>query len=98
MNNRMQLPSDPKLAGQMLQSHAATEANKVERGLIGMVFGMGSEKAGNIGAFAFFVGAVLFLVVLFAAPTPDFPKREALLTFGGVMTTALGFIFGRSTA
>lgn len=98
MPNQMQLPKDPRLAGQMLQSHAATEAAKIKRGAIGAIFGMDTEKPGNIGVFAFALAALLFLVVLFVEPGPDFPKREALLTFGGIMTTALGFIFGRATS
>lgn len=98
MSNQIQLPKDPRLAGQLLQSHAATQAAKVKRGAIGWLFGMGTEKPGNIGVFAFGVAAALFLVVLFSPAVPDFPKSEALLTFGGIMTTALGFIFGRVTA
>jgi hypothetical protein len=66
--------------------------------LIGTVFGMDSEKPGNIAAFSFLVAAALFLIVLFMPAAADVPKKEALITFGGIMTTALGFVFGRTTA
>ncbi len=98
MANRIELPKDRELAGQVLQSQADTEAARVRRGAIGWMFGMGSEKLGNIGVFAFVVAAVLLVVVLFLPPAADFPKREALLTFGGIMSTSLGFVFGRLSA
>lgn len=98
MANRIELPKDRELAGKLLQSHADVEAAKMQRGLVGAVIGMGEEKPGNIGVLAFVMAGALFLIVFFAPSTAELPKKEALLTFAGIMTTALGFVFGRATA
>ena len=97
MGTEMRLPSDPKLAGRVLQSHADTAAKKMERGAMGWLFGMSSEKPGNIAGFAFIASAIMLIIVLYAPASADLPKGEAITAFLGIMTASLGFLFGRAT-
>ena len=67
-------------------------------GWVGWAFGNVTEKPGNIAAVAI-VGAFFAIMFLsYVSPKTDgFPLRELLTLFGGIITTALGFLFGRSS-
>ena len=96
---KIELPSDPKLAGQVLKSHADTEARDMERGIMGWLFGMGSEKPANIAGFAIVVSFIAAVsIALWMPDTPGFTKKDAVLVFVGIITLALGFLFGRGSA
>jgi len=88
---------------QMTKSTAVTEATlkhqAQELGLLGRLFGSASEKAGNIAGFAVvvaFAGAVI--AAIWMPDTTSFTKKDAVLAFVGIITLALGFLFGRGSA
>ncbi len=96
--SRIELPSDPKARGRIVEAHVATEARKTEMGLLGGLYGGLAEKPGNIAGFAITIAFIGILVLLVAPDSATFPKREALTLFGGIITGALGFLFGRTTS
>lgn len=96
--SKYHFPTDPKLAGKLVESEAAKEARKVEMGWIGAFFGGATEKPGNIAGFAITIAFIGILVLWVSPDSATFPKREALTLFGGIITGALGFLFGRTTS
>lgn len=63
---------------------------------MGILFGHSNEKPGNIAGFAIIVACVMIGIIGWLPASPDFPKRELLMLFAGVVPGALGFVFGRS--
>lgn len=63
------------------------------------MFGLSSEKPGNIAAFVLIVSFVLFgCVLIWGADAPSISKKDELVMIGGFITVSLGFVFGRSTS
>jgi hypothetical protein len=93
---KLELPTNPRLAGQVLQAHVDERAKNMERGFMGWLFGMSAEKPGNVAAFAFIASAAMFLLIYFGPSAADFPKSNALGIIGSVFTGSIGFLFGRS--
>jgi hypothetical protein len=90
-----QFPKQPP-KGQVLQRH---EERKLERGAMGWLFGMGSEKPANIAGFAIVVSFVAAIAAaFFMTDTASFTKKDAVLGFVSIITLALGFLFGRGSA
>lgn len=90
---KLELPSDPKLAGRLVQSHVDTEDKKMRRGALGVIFGMDKEKPQNAAIFAFGVSAVMFLLVYFAGGNS--PQENTVLgVIGSVFTGSIGYLFG----
>lgn len=82
----------------LLNAQIQQASKKLEIGWMGHVFGDAAEKPGNVAAAAVVLAFILLALVLFAVPnSPDVPKREVITLLGGVITGALGFIFGRTT-
>lgn len=90
----IQLPSDPNIATKVLEAESQKTARSLERGLMGIIFGIAKEKPGNIAGFAIIVscGMIVFLALL--PPVADFPKKELITLFGSIITSALGYVFG----
>jgi hypothetical protein len=94
--SKLELPENPKLASQVLSTHADQEALKLRRGIMGWLFGMGEEKQINVGAFAFIFSSLMFIAVYLWGPDgTDFPKGQVTTVFGGLMSAALGYVFGQ---
>lgn len=66
-------------------------------GVIGAFIGGGAEKPGNVAYFAIVFSFCVILALCFA-PDPGLPKSQLFTLFGGIVTSALGFLFGRSTS
>lgn len=72
---------------------------KLEIGWMGIIFGDSSEKPGNIAGFAILISFIAILIIAVYVPdSATSPKSELLTLFGGIITGALGFVFGRSTS
>ena len=79
-----------------IHDHSSRE-KAMEMGLIGRIFGGAAEKP-NIAGIAMLLSFVFLAAVLVYGPnSPDFPKHEAVTLFGGIITGALGFLFGRTS-
>lgn len=64
---------------------------------MGRLFGGGKEKAGNIAGFTMILGFLAVGFIIWLMPKDQVPWRDLLTLFGGVITTAVGFAFGRGT-
>ena len=64
-------------------------------GWVGRAVGSSGEKPGNIAAIAIVGSLIMIGLVYFFGP--EGPKGELMTLFGGVITLALGYLFGRST-
>lgn len=95
----LNLPKDKELAVHVINGAQAKEQLVTKMGLIGRIFGSGEEKAGNIAGFVLVASliAVLFLLWLSAA-YPEARVSEAIAGFFGIITTTVGYIFGRTTS
>lgn len=97
--NKLQLPENPDLAKQVLQAHQDTRSKEIEGGVFGKLFGFATEKPGNIAGFAIVVSIVALIAILLWMPDSEsISKKDAATLFAGIITLALGFVFGRSSA
>ncbi|UXS09215.1 hypothetical protein [Agrobacterium tumefaciens] len=99
MSGNLNLPKDKDLAVHMINGAQAKEQLVMKMGWVGRVFGSGDEKAGNIAGIVLVVciAAVLFLLSL-AAVYPEAKLSEAIAGFFTVITTTVGYIFGRKSS
>ena len=93
----LDLPDDKALAKKVIEANVAHEAARLQQGVLGRFFGDVGNKPGNIAGFAIILSALMITLTLFAPVASDVPRREVLVLFGGIFTSALGFLFGRST-
>lgn len=78
---------------------AQQASKKLEIGWMGIVFGDAAEKPGNVAAVAIVLSFFALMLILFFLPDgQSSSKKEALTLLGGIMTGALGFLFGRTTS
>ena len=94
MVNRIELPKDQELAGKVIASQTRQEEQKLEMGWIGRCFGSVEHKPGNIAGIAILGSILMVLAIVFFAPAGA-PTGELYTLFGGIITLALGYLFGR---
>jgi len=87
----------PDLAARVVEGEQGRKSRQTEMGLIGRVFGNATEKPGNIAGFAIAISALMILVLAFAPINPKVPVEQLLTMFGGIITLALGYLFGKSS-
>lgn len=97
---RSTLPSDTKPSGPIGTDPYLTDPDlDKKRGLLGRLFGYGSEKKGNIAGLAVIVGfAILALVILGVVFVENEEARSFLQTLVtpvvGIISGALGYVTG----
>jgi glycerol uptake facilitator-like aquaporin len=75
------------------------DEKKMEGGYMGKIFGFSTEKPGNIAAFVLIVAFLLLAcILLFGTDTQSISKKDEFTIVVGVITLALGFVFGRTTS
>jgi membrane protease YdiL (CAAX protease family) len=83
----------------LLNAKAQQASKKLEIGWMGIVFGDAAEKPGNVAAAVIVLAFFGLMFILFFLPdSQGSSKKEALTLLGGMMTGALGFVFGRTTS
>jgi hypothetical protein len=93
---KFHMPTDAKAQGEVVKAQVATQARQTEMGIMGSMFGGAIEKPGNIAAFVIVASVVGIVVVLMWLPEGgSVSKKDALTVFGGFITLALGYVFGR---
>ena len=97
---KLQVPDQPELASKIVESQVRREERALEMGWIGALFGDVHHKPGNIAGFVI-VMSMLFLGALFVVSyiwpnTNNVPVGELMTLFGGIVTLALGYLFGKS--
>lgn len=94
-----ELPSDPKIAAKVIEATSLETSKKMDRGLMGALFGSSSEKAGNLAGFVLIIFCAIFAGILFSMPdTQSISKKDAVTLVAGIISTILGFLFGRSSS
>jgi hypothetical protein len=92
--NRIDVPSDRKLQGKILDAQHEQQSKKISRGVMGWLLGIGDEKPGNLVGFSIIV-ACLMIVALGMLPfPPDVPRRELIMLIAAIIPGALGYYFG----
>jgi uncharacterized membrane protein len=85
----------------VLDTQAKQQERKVEMGYIGRLFGSVRDKTGNIAGAAVIVGllmiAVVFWISYFYPNSNNVPVGELMTLFGGIVSLALGYIFGKGS-
>jgi hypothetical protein len=99
MTNQVQLPKNKDLAVHVISGQQAKEQLGMKMGLVGRLFGSGDEKPGNIAGVVLVtsLASVLFLLWLSAA-YPEARVSEAIAGFFGIITTTVGYIYGRTSS
>ena len=90
------LHSDLEIAKAQVDSSNTIDEMKVRGGLLGAIFGRGSEKPNNIAIFVILLGAIFLLVGIFMAPNDEY-KKEVIGIASGLITLAIGFVFGAAS-
>lgn len=94
---RSNLPNDKALAGKIIDAEAGNATRRMEMGWIGAAFGAEAEKPGNIAAAVLCFSLIAVLVLLWlSAKYPAAQMSEAIAGFFTIITTTIGYIFGRS--
>ncbi len=98
--SRIELPENPQIAEKVVDAENRHTGRRIEMGWIGRFFGSVGEKPGNIAGVVILISTVVlagvFWVTYFHPNTNNVPVGEIFTLFGGIITLALGFLFGRS--
>jgi hypothetical protein len=95
---KLDLPTDLQLATMVLEYETNRTTRSLEMGLIGRIFGSVQDKPGNIAGFAIIASFLILIAVLFvSAKDPNFKTDALLPVFTGIITLALGYLFGKSS-
>lgn len=98
MTNKLELPKDKELANKVIEAHHIERTRSIDAGWMGTIFGFSTEKPGNIAGFAIVLSFLAIIgVLIFMPDSSSFTKKDAMGLFGGIITLALGFLFGRAT-
>ncbi len=94
--NEISLPKNAAIATKVIEAQHTTR--KMELGLVGKLFGGGLEKSGNIAGIILLCSflAVMTLLVL-SAIYPEAKFSEATAGFFGIITTTVGYMFGKNS-
>ena len=85
--SKIDIGDDPKLKGKLIDAEHQQETQKLSRGLMGVIFGTGKEKPGNIASFVAVAAILMFgLVLAFAPDTPTLSKKDILAVIAGFVT------------
>jgi hypothetical protein len=96
---KLTLPSNLQLAVKVLEYETQRTAKALEMGWFGRVFGTIQEKPGNIAGAAIVASFfVLVVVLIVSAKDPAFRTDALIPVFTGIITLALGYLFGKSAA
>lgn len=92
----IKLPDDKILAKRVLEVQAEHAGKELEMGRVGSWLGSATEKPGNVAGIAIIL-SFLMLLIVFLVPVNATAPRDSLFTlFGGIITLALGYLFGKS--
>lgn len=93
--NHINLPANAEVAGKVVDSQAQQAMRKIDRGLIGVLFGTRDHVPFNVAA-AVVVIAVLaigYLMLWYGFAV----KRDEITTLSGLVTLFGGYLFGKAS-
>jgi uncharacterized membrane protein YtjA (UPF0391 family) len=96
--NTVNLPRDPKVAGKIVDAQALHEAQRIEIGLLGRLFGGKTGAPANTASLLVFIAfLVLVFLLIWGEDTPTFSRKDAVSLLSSFITLALGYLFGKGT-
>lgn len=96
LDNHIGLPTDPNVAGKVVESQAQQAIKKLDRGLIGSVFGTRDHVPNNVAGLIVVIGfGIIAYLALNAANWTAI--KDQISALGAFVTLALGYLFGRAT-
>jgi hypothetical protein len=91
---KLELPENPMLASKVLDH----ETRKRDGGMMGYIFGMSTEKPGNIAGAVLIISFIFLACILFwGTDTQTLSKRDQVAIISGFITLTLGYVFGRTS-
>ena len=97
--SKIDIGDDTRLKGKLIDAEHQQATQRLSRGLMGWIFGLGNEKPGNIAGFVVVASLLLFgLVLAYGSDSPSLSKKDVLLIVAGFISVSLGFLFGRATS
>ena len=94
--NHANLPQDPAVAGKVVDAQAANEKVRLERGVIGWLFGSRDHVPNNVAGLIV-VGGFVAVCIILQGDGEFASKKDALAAISSLITLALGFLFGRAS-
>jgi hypothetical protein len=96
--NHANLPDNPDLAGKLIDAERAAEKARLDRGIIGVIFGTKDHVPNNVAALVALLSILLLIALLsLGSDTATLPKKDAMAGILSLITLSLGFLFGRAT-
>ena len=93
-----ELPRNSALAGKVIEGHYQNEQARIDRGLIGNLFGGRNSVPANVAAIiALISGIALTFAALYWAGSAEFGYKDAISALSGLVTLTVGYLFGRSS-
>jgi hypothetical protein len=94
---QLNLPDDKALARKVLDADSEHKSARLQQGWLGCFFGDQANKPGNIAGLVIILSMLAMLASVLLPIAADVSRRELLVLFGGLATSALGFVFGRAS-
>jgi hypothetical protein len=94
--NKVNLPEDPTLAGKVIDAEAERESKKLDRGMIGIMFGTKDHVPNNVAA-SICIICMLSICVIYARSDSFADSKDPITVISGILTLGLGFLFGRAS-
>lgn len=92
--NHANLPSDPTIAGKLVDAEASTNKVKLDRGWIGAALGSRDHVPNNIAGIV--VAVTLAAIIYLVTCEGEFAtKRDAIAVLTPILTLFGGYLFGR---
>ena len=93
------LPKNTELAKHVIDAQTASDAAKLERGLLGWIFGTRSGAPFNVAALTVVVGlTTICATAAFGTDASGFGRKEIIAAALNLVTLSLGYLFGKSQA
>ena len=94
--NHIGLPADPGVAGKVVESQAQQAIKKLDRGLLGSIFGTRDHVPNNVAGLMVVIGFAIILYLVMTGENWNSIKDQ-VSGIGTFVTLALGYLFGRAT-
>lgn len=102
MGNAIELPKDKELAKKIIDNHNELEKERVQQGLLGMVWGNSASIPNNVAAllicFLVLFG-MIYSYCMMAIPVTEAPItiKEFWAILTPIITLSIGYLFGDKT-
>jgi hypothetical protein len=96
---RLDLPNNLQLASKVIDYETQRSSRSLEMGWLGRALGNAAEKPGNIAGFAIVASFLILIAILWISAKDSSFRTEAVIpVFTGIITLALGYLFGKSSS